>query len=130
DRKVFLELLAKFTNPKVLYRSNEVHDMLLSLLSNGSSEIQRLTLKAIFSWKHPSVRPYEEQLLRLLDEKTFRDELAIVFYEDQEHSSIEATHRAEVLSLLLRLLFGQMISHSRTHGGQEPKRKAILRTLF
>jgi U3 small nucleolar RNA-associated protein 20 len=130
DRKAFLELLAKFTNPKVLYRSNEVYDVLLTLLSNGNSEIQRLALKAIFSWKHPSVRPYEERLLRLLDEKTLRDELAVVFHTDQEQNSIEATHRAQLLPILLRLLFGQMISHSGTHGGQESKRKAILRTLF
>ena len=130
DRKAFLELLGKFTNPKVLYRSNEVRDVLLDLLANGSSEIQRLALKAIFTWKDPWVRPYEERLLRLLDDKTFRDELAVVFHADQEQSSIEASHRAGLLPILLRLLFGQMISHSRTHGGQEAKRKAVLRTLF
>jgi U3 small nucleolar RNA-associated protein 20 len=130
DRKAVLELLGKFTNPKVLYRSSEVHDALLDLIANGSSEVQRLALKALFTWKHPNVRPYEERLLRLLDDKTFRDELAILFHADQEQSSIEASHRAELLPILLRLLFGQMVSHSGTHGGQESRRKAILRTLF
>ena len=130
DRKTFLELLEKFMNPKVLYRSDEVHDLLLDLLANGNSEIQRLALKALFTWKHPSVRPYEERLLRLLDDKTFRDELAIVFHADEGKSAIEAGHRAELLPVLLRLLFGQMTSHSGTHGGQDSKRKAILRTLF
>jgi U3 small nucleolar RNA-associated protein 20 len=130
DRKAFLELIGKFTNPRVLYRSNDVHEVLLGLLANGSSEIQALALKALFTWKHPSIRPYEERLLRLLDEKTFRDELAIVFHADQEQSSIDSSHRAELLPILLRLLFGQMVSHSESHGGQESKRKAILRSLF
>ena len=130
DRKAFLELIGKFTNPRVLYRSGEVHEVLLGLLANGSSEIQGLALKALFAWKHPSIRPYEERLLRLLDEKTFRDELAIMFHTDQEQSSIDPSHRAELLPILLRLLFGQMVSYSETRGGQESKRKAILRTLF
>jgi U3 small nucleolar RNA-associated protein 20 len=130
DRKAFLELLGKFTNPKVLYRSSEVHEALLDQIANGSSEVQRLALKALFTWKKPSVRPYEERLLRLLDDKTFRDELAILFHADKEQSAIEASHRAELLPILLRLLFGQMISRSGTHGGQESRRKAILRTLF
>jgi U3 small nucleolar RNA-associated protein 20 len=130
DRKAFLELIGKFTNPRVLYRSDEVHEVLLGLLANGSSEIQSLALKALFTWKHPSIRPYEERLLRLLDDKTFRDELAIMFHTDQEQSPIDPSHRAELLPILLRLLFGQMVSYSETHGGQESKRKAILRTLF
>ena len=60
DRKAFLELIGKFKNPRVLYRSDEVHEVLLGLLANGSSEIQGLALKALFTWKHPSIRPYEE----------------------------------------------------------------------
>ena len=130
DRRSFLELLGKFSNPTVLYRSDELHALLLNVLANGSAEIQRLALKALFTWKQPSVRPYEERLLRLLEDNTFRDELSIIFHADEEQGAIEPHHRAELIPILLRLLFGQMTSHAGTHGGQDSKRKAILRTLF
>ena len=130
DRRSFLELLGKFANPKVLYRSDELHALLLNVLAHGSAEIQRLALKALFTWKQPSVHPYEERLLRLLEDKTFRDELSIIFHADEEQTAIEPRHRVELIPILLRLLFGQMTSHAGTHGGQDLKRKAILRTLF
>src|SRR5207248_3345049 len=77
DQKALLNLFALFTNPKVLFRSSEVYTALLGLLSNGDIEMQKLALKAIFTWKSPSIRPYEENLLNLLDEARFNEEIAI-----------------------------------------------------
>ena len=130
ERKIFLELVGSFRNPRVLFRSAELHQALLEMLKNGRSEIQRLALKALFTWKNPSIVPYEERLLRLLDDKTFRDQLATLFSADQANENIDTSHRPGLLPVLLRLLFGQLVSRSGPHGSQESKRKAILRTLF
>lgn len=133
DRRAFLELLAKFKNPKVLYKSQDVFDALLEFLTAGQSEIQKLALHALFTWKLPSIRKYEESLLKLTDEKTYRDELTTLFHTDAESSSILDEDRSELLPILLRLLFGQMISRSgakANHGSQESKRKSTLRMLF
>ncbi|KAF7504955.1 hypothetical protein GJ744_001536 [Endocarpon pusillum] len=133
ERKAFLELFGKFKNPKVLYKSQQVFDALLECLTAGQSEIQKLALQALFTWKLPGVRRYEESLLKLTDEKTYRDELTTLFHSDVESSSIRNEDRSELLPILLRLLYGQMINRSGSkanHGGQESKRKTTLRMLF
>jgi U3 small nucleolar RNA-associated protein 20 len=132
-RRAFLELLGKFTNPRVLYKSQDVFDALLENLAAGQSEIQKLALQAVFTWKLPSIRPYEESLLKLTDEKTYRDELTSLFHTDDVSSSIRNEDRGELLPILLRLLYGQMINRSGSkanRGGQESKRKTTLRMLF
>ncbi len=133
DRKAFLELLGKFKNPKVLFKSQDVFDALSESLTAGQSEIQKLSLQALFTWKLPSIRKYEESLLKLTDEKTYRDELTTLFHADDESTSIQNADRGELLPILLRLLYGQMINRSGSkanHGGQESKRKTTLRVLF
>lgn len=130
DRKLFLELFGKFVNPGVLYRTGEVHEAMLELLMNGSSEIQHAALKALFTWKESSVQPYEDTLLRLLDGKADSGELDSLLHPKADQSSIEAEHRAGLMPVLLRLVFGLMINQSKSKGPQEGKRKAMLRKLF
>lgn len=133
ERKAFLELLGKFKNPKVLFKSQDVFDALLEYLTAGQCEIQKLALQALFTWKLPNLRKYEEGLLKLTDEKTYRDELTTLFHADGESGSIQNNDRDDLLPILLRLLYGQMISRSgskSSSGGQEAKRKTTLRMLF
>ena len=132
DRLAMLALFAQFLNPKVLYKAPEVHDAVLSLLCHGNSEIQRATLKVLFTWKHSHIIPYQENLLNILDEARFKDELAVFVRVGEEDSMIEQEHRAVLLPVLLRLLYGRMISKagaSSNQAGQTGRRKAILRTL-
>lgn len=131
DRMALLALFSKFTNPRVLYKSSEVHEALLGLLTHGDSEIQKSALKALFTWKWPYIIPYQENLLNVLDESRFREELAVFVRVGKEDSIIEEKHRAELLPVLLRLLYGRMVSKAGTHDsqGQAGRRKAILRTL-
>ena len=133
ERKAFLDLFGKFKNPRVLFKSQDVFFALLEFLMVGQSEIQKLALKALFTWKLPSIRKYEESLLKLTDEKTYRDELTTIFHDDIETSTIRDEDRSELVPILLRVLYGQMISRSGSngnHGGQEAKRKITLRMLF
>ncbi|PLB55409.1 HEAT repeat protein [Aspergillus steynii IBT 23096] len=132
DRLAFLGLLGQFVNPKVLFRAPEVHDALFGLLCHGNSEIQKSTLKALFTWKSSSVTPYRENLLNILDESRFKDELSIFVHVGGEDSLIDESHRGDLIPILLRLLYGRMISKagaSATQAGQQGRRKAILRTL-
>ncbi|KAH2331092.1 hypothetical protein KXW87_001697 [Aspergillus fumigatus] len=131
DRLSFLGLLGKFANPRVLFKASEVHDALLGLLCHGNSEIQKSALKALFTWKSPNIMPYQENLLNILDESRFKDELSVFVHVGGEDSLIEEAHRGELLPVLLRLLYGRMISKASASGqaGQVGRRKAILRTL-
>ncbi|KAJ5160800.1 uncharacterized protein N7482_007804 [Penicillium canariense] len=132
DRLSMLTLFGQFLNPKVLFKAPEVHEAVLGLLCHGNSEIQKAALKALFTWKNAHVLPYQENLLNILDESRFKDELAVFVRVGGEDSLIEQEHRPVLMPVLLRLLYGRMISKagaSSSQAGQAGRRKAILRTL-
>ncbi|KAI1134946.1 armadillo-type protein [Hypoxylon sp. FL0543] len=129
DKKALLGVFAQFTNPKVLYQSQQVYDALLGLLANGDAEIQKSALKAIFTWKQEGVKPYQENLEYLLDEARFKNELTVLFQGDQQ---IQPEHRLELMPVLLRLLYGRTISKKGTASGRHglhATRLAVLRQL-
>ncbi|KAK2790744.1 U3 snoRNP protein [Onygenales sp. PD_10] len=132
DRKAMLGVFVQFTNPKVLYKSSEAYDALLGLLCNGDTEVQKSALKAIFTWKSSSVQPYETNLLNIVDDARFRDELAVFVHTGQDNSAIKEDDRAELFPILLRLLYGKVVARGGSKAGQgtqEGRRKAILRTI-
>lgn len=129
DQKSQLDLFALFTNPRSLFRTTEVYAALLQLLTNGDIEIQKSAAKAIFTWKNPSIKPYEENLLNLLDEIRFKDEIGILLQGD---TLIQPEHREAVMPVLLRILYGRSISRKGAASGKagmEGRRLTILRSL-
>ncbi|OTA63118.1 hypothetical protein K449DRAFT_464498 [Hypoxylon sp. EC38] len=129
DKKAILGVFTQFTNPKVLYQSQQVYDALLGLLSNGDVEIQKSALKAILTWKQEGVKPYQENLEYLLDEARFKNELTVLFQGDEQ---IKPEHRYELMPVLLRLLYGRSISKKGTASGRHglhATRLAVLRQL-
>ncbi|PGH05011.1 hypothetical protein AJ79_06897 [Helicocarpus griseus UAMH5409] len=132
DRKAMLGIFGQFTNPKVLFKTSEVYEALLGLLGNGDTEVQKSALKAIFTWKLPAVQPYETNLLNIVDDARFRDELSVFVHTGQENSAIKEDDRPELFPILLRLLYGKIVARGGSRGGQgtqEGRRKAVLRTI-
>ncbi|KAF8852015.1 HEAT repeat protein-like protein [Acephala macrosclerotiorum] len=129
DQKAQLDIFAQFTNPKSLYKAEEVHNALFTLVANGDIEIQKSAVKALFTRKDPSIKPYEENLMNLLDEARFKDEIAILL---QGQTLIQPEHRDALMPLLLRLLYGRSISRKGAASGRqgmEARRLTILRSL-
>lgn len=129
DRKALLEIFGQFNNPKVLYRSLEVFNSLRNLLTNGDIEIQKSALKAIFRWNLQSLQPYHENLMNLLDDQRFRDEISTFLHDDD---AIQNRHRGDLIPIILRILYGKMIAKVGTgtaKQGQIVKRKAVFRAL-
>ncbi|KUJ18569.1 HEAT repeat protein-like protein [Mollisia scopiformis] len=129
DQKAQLDLFCLFTNPKSLYKSEDVHSALLSLVANGDIEIQKSAVKALFTWKDPNIRPYEENLMNLLDEARLKDEITVFLQGD---ALIQPEHRSTLMPLLLRLLYGRSISRKGAASGRqgmEARRLTILRSL-
>ncbi|KAJ5139150.1 uncharacterized protein N7515_003998 [Penicillium bovifimosum] len=130
DRLSMLTLFARFLNPIVLFKAPEVHAAVLGLLCHGNSDLQKHALNVLFTWKDPNVLPYQENLLNILDEARFKDELAVFVHVGSEDSLIKEEHRAVLLPVLLRLLYGRMISKAGSAAaGQAGRRKTILRTI-
>ncbi|KAG6247387.1 hypothetical protein E4U24_003172 [Claviceps purpurea] len=129
DRKAMLGIFAQFINSKVLYKHTQVYDALLTLMENGDGEMQRLALKAILSWKQDGVTTYRENLEYLLDEARFKNELAVFLQGD---NMIKPEHRAELMPVLLRLLYGRTIAKKGVASGRnglQATRLAVLRNL-
>lgn len=129
DRKALLDIFCQFTNPKVLYRSSDVFNSLRNLLTNGDVEIQKSALKGIFCWNLQSLQPYRENLMNLLDDERFREEISTFLHDDD---AIQSGHRPDLIPIILRILYGKMIAKAGTgtaKKGQIVKRKAVFRAL-
>jgi U3 small nucleolar RNA-associated protein 20 len=129
DRKALLGIFAKFVNPKVLYQHEKVYEALLLVLENGDGEVQKLALRAILAWKQEGIKPYQENLENLLDEARFKNELTVFLQGDDV---IKPEHRAELMPVLLRLLYGRTIAKKGAASGRnglQATRLAVLRNL-
>lgn len=126
DRKALLSVFAQFSNPRVIYQSEDVYQALLNLMGNGDVEIQKLALKAILAWKQEEIRPYQQNLEHLLDDVRFRNELTVFFHGDQ---NILHEHRQVLMPVLLRLLYGRSVAKKGTNTSLQGTRKAVLRSL-
>ncbi|KAH8891859.1 hypothetical protein GQ53DRAFT_138709 [Thozetella sp. PMI_491] len=129
DRKSLVGIFAQFNNPRALYQSDKVYDIYLRLVANGNIEMQKLALKAIFTWKHDGIKPYREHFEYLLDESRFKNELTVLFQGDNQ---IRLEHHARAMPVLLRLLYGRSVSKKGAasgRGGLHATRLAIIRHL-
>ncbi|KAF1981197.1 hypothetical protein K402DRAFT_342967 [Aulographum hederae CBS 113979] len=131
DQKAMLKVFAQFTNPRVLYKSEEVYSALLRLLTYGDVEIQKTALKAILAWKTPSIMKHEANLQNLLDDAQFREQLAVFLDIGRDEEALQQTDRSSLMPVLLRLLYGRIVAKgsSSAGGGQMSKRKAVLIAL-
>lgn len=70
------------------------------------------------SYKKKHLTAYQENLDRLLDDKTFRDELVLLML-DSESCTIKEVDRSTVMPVLLRILYGKykfkMVYHVSIH---------------
>ena len=101
----WMELFTKFVNPKAAYRSSELHDLYLRVLSKGDVKLQGLAVSCLMTYKSANLVPYEENLRNLLDDSKFRDELAR-FDLGQNSEAINDGHRDEIVPVSIRLLYG------------------------
>ena len=130
ERKALLSLLGKFSNPRVLFRSAEVHDKLIDLLGNGNDDTRKLALQAILTWKDPGVSRYEATLLQLAEGKLAASDISAFLNSDGEGTHIESADRENLLPIVLRLVFGTVVGRAGTPGSQDARRKSIIRALF
>ena len=123
DQKAMLSLFAAFTNPTVLYKAPEVYSALLSLLEHGDQEIQKSALQAIFSWKNNNITRYQDDLFKFLEDSKFREQISVFLAIGQGEGSLEEDHRSDVMPIVLRLLYGRVITRGK--GDQHINRRAV-----
>ncbi|PCH35508.1 hypothetical protein WOLCODRAFT_125908 [Wolfiporia cocos MD-104 SS10] len=116
----WLTLFSKFMNPKALRSSDTMHALYVSLLSHPDRSLQRLALSCLLTYKSPHLTSHEDILLALLDDTRWRDALTQL-----EIAEIESADRPELISTIIRLLFGLMLERRGRSQGTD-RRAAVL----
>lgn len=118
DGKIIIEtLLTKMNvfkcqpNPKAMFKEAELHTFYMDLLSTNNPLLQKAALECLNAYKSKAITPYVENLYNMIDEKKFKQELAS-FNIDEESGSIKAEHRSELLVVILRIIYGKMLTKS------------------
>ena len=102
-----LNTFAKFQDLKSMHRRAELQQLCYNLLCHKLPAVQKVALEVLVAFKLKFLLPYKENLLRLLEEKDFKQEL-LAFPLGQEESSIAEEHRQDLMPVILRLLYGRM----------------------
>ena len=132
DRKALLSIFTNFKKPWKIAQSEEVLCAHKALLTHGDVDVQRFALEAILKWKQAEIVIYHEHLLNVLDNTKMRDTITAFWSVDGEQTLVQTAHRPFLMPLLLRLLYGRMISkatYGKGKGEQEARRKTIIRSL-
>lgn len=126
----WMELFAKFVNPKAAFRSDELYALYLRILSKGDAKLQGLAVSCIATFKSPKILPYEQNLRNLLEESKFRDELAR-FTLGVDGEVVNPQHREEIIPITIRLLYGILTARRGRSSSQglAARKRAVLTSL-
>ncbi|KAM6293789.1 small subunit processome component 20 homolog [Porphyrio hochstetteri] len=102
-----LQVFSKFSNPRALYLQQKLNALYTQLLCHQDQSVQRIALDCIMTYKHPHLLPYRENLQRLLDDKSFKEEI-VHFSISEETSVVKVEHRPDLIPVLMRILYGRM----------------------
>ncbi|RCN49444.1 Down-regulated in metastasis [Ancylostoma caninum] len=124
-----LDVYSKFTDAKSVYMEARIREMYDHLLIVGNDMVQKSVIACIFSYKDKALLPYKENFERLLDEKSFREQLVLFSINEEEGNSVvHKDHRPAVMRVLLRFLYGKLWAQTKRNL-IESRRAAIFRYL-
>eukprot|EP01034_Spumella_vulgaris_P023353 gene23353-29566_t len=110
--EMFLQVLAAVTSPKQLFRHQLLYAFYREIMSKPDVAVVKLAFDCIAGYKPVSIIPYKDNIKRLLDDKTIRDELVSLDLS-LEGGAVRLEHREDVIPLLVRTVFGRFVSKSR-----------------
>ncbi|XP_046556646.1 LOW QUALITY PROTEIN: small subunit processome component 20 homolog [Haliotis rubra] len=104
-----LHVFSKLRNPKSLPKEQELRNIYQELLHHKDLSVQKAAFSCVVTYNHKYLNPYKENFSRLLDDKTFKEEI-IAFSIDPGNTQIKADHRQNLLPVLMGVLYGRMQS--------------------
>uniref|UniRef100_W8AID2 Small subunit processome component 20 n=1 Tax=Ceratitis capitata TaxID=7213 RepID=W8AID2_CERCA len=117
-----LGVFAAQTNPRSLYREPELYALYIDLLAGPNAQLQRAALDCVLRYKSKSLIPHKEHLYALIDEVKFKEEL-VNFKLDE---AVSAEQRPELMKILLRILYGKMITKGTQRALSAQARKSLI----
>lgn len=125
-----LKLFSTFKNMKGAFAQALLHELFFDLIMKSDEVISKLALKCLFCFGKKHLSAYKEQLNRIADSTTFREELTN-FNISEEAGVVLQEHRPHLLPVLLRLLYSKCVSKKGRNTGDTvaARRSAILSYL-
>uniref|UniRef100_K3WHG9 Uncharacterized protein n=1 Tax=Globisporangium ultimum (strain ATCC 200006 / CBS 805.95 / DAOM BR144) TaxID=431595 RepID=K3WHG9_GLOUD len=125
-----LKLFAAFKNMKGAYANTLLHSFFFDLIMKSDEVISKVALQCLFGFGKKHLAAYKDQLLRIADSTTFREELT-VFNISEESGIVLNEHRPHLLPVLMRLLYSKCVSKKGRNTGDTvaARRAAILSYL-
>ena len=132
--RALLSLFARFQNPKSLFKASEVERKYYDLLMDPRPVIQEGVFRCILTYDHSFIKPYQDHLLNLLKEDTFKSALADfnINAVNEEDRVLKDKDRDQLMPILLKILYGRMkckTAHKRLKSASQVKRPLIMRFL-
>ena len=123
---VQLELFSKFRNPAALFMEGQLRKVYFDLLLHKNAQVQKTAFQCIMTYKskYKYLSVYQENFERLMEDNSFKNEI-VLFNIDSENGVVSSEHRADVLEVLMRLLYGKM--HVKTGKGTSGKQHSGVR---
>ncbi|KAJ1163535.1 hypothetical protein NDU88_003993 [Pleurodeles waltl] len=116
-----LKVFSRFSNPRSLFLESKLYELYTQLLCHQDQNVQKVALDCIMSYRHQHLMPYRENLQRLLEDKSFKEEI-VHFSISEESTIVKDDHRPELIPVLMRILYGRM--RSKTGGKTQGKSSA------
>lgn len=124
-----LQVFVNQKNPKALHREPELWNLYMDLLSHRNSEVQKLALDCVASYKYKYLQPYMDHLKGLVDDAKFKATITS-FKIDKESGLVQQAHRQQLMPIVMRILFSKMMTRV---GGQktsnQTRKSLIMRFL-
>lgn len=128
DKNLLLKLFGQFTNIVSFQNQDLIYDRFLTLLTNRSTDVQKLALTGIFAYKNKTINKYKDNLNNLLNDVLFKDEIAKILTDDEDTKLLEDGDKAEVIPLVLRIMFGR-VQTPNTNGLKKSRKGSVISYL-
>ena len=128
DKNLLLKLFGQFTNMVSFQNQDLIYDRLLTLLTNRSTEVQKLALTGIFGYKNKKINKYKDNLNNLLNDVLFKDEIAKILSDDDDKKILEDADKETVIPLVLRIMFGR-VQTPNTNGLKKSRKGSVISYL-
>ncbi|CAJ1908376.1 unnamed protein product [Cylindrotheca closterium] len=126
----FLKVFAVLDGPKQLVHHQLLERIFRCFLNHQDETVARLALTALSKYKVPYLVPYQSFFFDVLKKGQLKDSL-LDFAEKYKEGKVVKSHRAQLMPLLVRLLFGRLSPKGKKSSKDTPasRRTAVLSFL-
>jgi len=105
------KIIQSFSNILRVHRQAELKELILDLLCCRDLSVQRAAFNCLCAYNIEALKPYNDSIRKILDEKKVRSELSVFSINCEESGRVLDDHREQLIPIIQRIVFGRMISN-------------------